>query len=66
VLSRGVNYRLDVTRDVTTWGFFFLGILLLLIPPVWTTLRSGTFEAKRWAESDYAGGSSGGDSGDDD
>jgi hypothetical protein len=66
VLSRGVNYRLDVTRDVTTWGFFFLGILLLLIPPVWTTLRSGAFEAKRWAESDYAGGSSGGDSGDDD
>lgn len=52
-LSRGVNYRVDVTRDVTTWGFFWIGLVLLLIPPIYTTLRSGSFEVKRWSESDY-------------
>lgn len=66
VVSRGVNYRVDVTRDVTTWGFFFIGALLLLVPPIWTTLRSGTFEAKRWSESDYVSSGSSSSSGDDD
>jgi hypothetical protein len=51
-----------VTRDVTTYGFFFIGCLLLLIPPVVTTIRSAAFETKRWSESDYAGSSGSEDS----
>ncbi|MCS7025667.1 MAG: DUF4178 domain-containing protein [Bryobacteraceae bacterium] len=51
---QGVNYQITVTRDVPTWGFFWMGVLLLLIPPVYRTLRAGSFEMKRWAESDYS------------
>ncbi|HUQ90355.1 MAG TPA: DUF4178 domain-containing protein [Bryobacteraceae bacterium] len=58
VAGRSVRYEIKVIRDVTTWPYFWIGILLLLIPPVWTTVRSVGFEQKRWAESDYSGGSS--------
>ncbi|MCC6343440.1 MAG: DUF4178 domain-containing protein [Bryobacterales bacterium] len=51
-----MRYQIEVIRDVTTWPFFFIGAVLLLIPAIWITIRSGSFEQKRWAESDYSGG----------
>ncbi|MBI3683346.1 MAG: DUF4178 domain-containing protein [Acidobacteria bacterium] len=56
-----VRYQVRVTRDVTTWAFFLIGALVLLIPPVFVTIRTGAFEGRRWAESDYGGSSSKGD-----
>ncbi len=58
VVANSVRYQIKVTRDVTTYGFFFIGCLLLLIPPVIITIRSMAFETQRWSESDYAGSSS--------
>lgn len=49
-----VQYQIDVRRDVTTWAFFVIGLILLLVPPVFTLLQSSAFEGKRWQESDYA------------
>lgn len=54
--ARSMNYRIRVRRDVTTWAFFWIGVALLLIPPILRTLRSWSFETKRWAESDYPPG----------
>ena len=55
--DRRVNYRIQVRRDVPNNAFFWITALLLLAPPVFTTLRSVGFESKRWKESDYSGGS---------
>jgi len=54
--ANSMRYQIQVIRDVTTWSFFFIGVVLLLIPPIWKTVRGGSFEQKRWAESDYSGG----------
>jgi hypothetical protein len=59
--SPSVRYDLELRRNVPNYGFFGLAALLLLIPPVLTTFRKGSFEAARWRESDYAPSSSGGD-----
>jgi hypothetical protein len=49
-----VAYDLKLRRNVVNYGFFFVAGLLLLIPPLITTIRRGSFEAARWRESDYA------------
>jgi hypothetical protein len=49
-----MHYQIQVRRDVTTWIFFVTGAILLLIPPIFTTFRSLSFESKRWSESDYS------------
>lgn len=49
-----VAYRVRLRRDVPATAFYLVAFLLLLVPPVFASLRSGTFEARRWAESDYA------------
>jgi hypothetical protein len=49
-----VLYRIVVLRDPANMLLYFLTLLLLLVPPVFASLRSGTFEVQRWAESDYA------------
>ncbi len=59
-----MRYELELRRNVPNYGFFGLAALLLLIPPALTTFRSGSFEATRWRESDYAPSIS--SSGDDD
>ncbi|MGP0074186.1 MAG: DUF4178 domain-containing protein [Bryobacteraceae bacterium] len=58
-----MRYELELRRNVPNYGFFGIAALLLLIPPVLTTFRRGSFEAARWRESDYAPAtsSSGGD-----
>jgi hypothetical protein len=61
-----VRYEIELRRNVPNYGFFGLAALLLLIPPVWTTFRRGSFEAARWRESDYAPSASSSSSGGDD
>jgi hypothetical protein len=41
-----------------------LVLLLLLVGPIWLGISKVRFESRRWAESDYSGGS--GESSDDD
>ena len=61
--SRNMHYTLDIRRDVPHYWYFWVAALLLLIPPILTGVRSASFEAARWRESDYApsSSSSGGD-----
>jgi hypothetical protein len=46
---------------VPSYSWFRLAALLLLIPPIFHTIRSRGFEVKRWMESDYPPVRSGGD-----
>lgn len=59
-----IRYSLQVKRGGMGLGWMLLGFLLLLIPPFGATISYGSFESKRWAESDTGGSS--GDDGDDD
>jgi hypothetical protein len=56
-----ITDRIQLTRDVPLWGNFWLLLGLLLIPPLATLLRKGSFESRRWADSDYASSSDSGD-----
>lgn len=49
-----VQYSLRLRRDVPALSFWLVALLLLLVPPVFASLRAGSFEKERWAESDYA------------
>ena len=65
-LATPIGFRLEVIRGVPYYFRYFLGIFLLLIPPIWVSIRAGGFESKRWSESDYGGGSSSAASSEDD
>ena len=58
-----VRYELEVWRGVMTWTWIWVVALLLMIPPIYISIRSISFEGARWRESDYAPSksSSGGD-----
>ncbi len=62
VMSKTINYDIIVRHDIPAPGFVFLVLFLLLIPPIWISIRKWMFEQKRWSESDYAPVASGGDS----
>jgi hypothetical protein len=64
--AAAVSYQLAVRRDVPTYVLFWIAAALLLIPPALKTVRSASFETRRWRESDYAPSSSDSDGGDDD
>lgn len=49
-----IPYTVVVRRDVPSISFFLVGLLLLVVPPVFASLRAASFETRRWAESDYA------------
>jgi hypothetical protein len=49
-----VNYVVRVDRDVPTFWFLPVALVALSIYPLVFWLRSRSFEAQRWAESDYA------------
>jgi hypothetical protein len=49
-----MRYQIAIQRDVPTFGFFWMAAVLLLIPPVVSTIRTVRFESARWRESDYA------------
>ncbi len=61
-----MNYDVRVIRDVPQTLWLWLGLPLLLLPPVWQSIKSASFEGSRWAESDYASGSSDSDDSEDD
>lgn len=48
-----IGYSVGVTRDVPVAGFYWIGFLALLIPPILLTWRSMSFERSRWSESDH-------------
>lgn len=48
-----IVYTVEVKRDVPVVGFYGIGFLALLIPPILLTWRSFSFERARWAESDH-------------
>ncbi len=49
-----VSYSLNVRRDVPNTLFYWLALLALAVPPVFALMGAGSFESRRWAESDYA------------
>ena len=48
-----ITYTVDVKRDVPVNGFYGIGFLVLLIPPILISWRSLSFERARWSESDH-------------
>ncbi len=51
-----VHYEIVIRRDVPAASFFWFAVLLLIIPPIIWSIRSGKFEQSRWSESDYGSG----------
>ncbi|MBK5296534.1 MAG: DUF4178 domain-containing protein [Vicinamibacteria bacterium] len=49
-----VNYSLKIRRDVPSPVYYVLAMVLLLVPPIFVTMRAASFEARRWQESDFA------------
>jgi hypothetical protein len=49
-----VAWSVTVRRDVPSAGLALAALAALLLPPVAAAARAGAFEARRWAESDYA------------
>lgn len=49
-----VRYAIRIRRDVPSNAFFWIAAVLLLVPPVFVSLRSRSFEGRRWRESSYA------------
>jgi Domain of unknown function (DUF4178) len=47
-----VAYDITLRHDVPNYSWFWIAALLLLIPPVFASLRSGSFETRRWNQSD--------------
>jgi len=52
--TRSMRYEIAIHRDVPNFVFFWIAALLLVIPPIFTTVRAASFESARWRESDYA------------
>lgn len=51
---QSMHYEIQVRRDVPNYSLFWIAAILLLIPPIFTTVRAASFESARWRESDYA------------
>ncbi len=56
-----VGYTLRVRRDVPSFGFYAIAFIGLILPGLFFFAQKASFEARRWAESDYAPGESGSD-----
>jgi hypothetical protein len=50
------SYEIKVRREAKGAGWIWFALIILLIPPVVTTLKASSFESQRWSESDYGGG----------
>jgi hypothetical protein len=48
-----LSLRVVVRRDVPLLRLPFIALLLLLLPVLWASMRSGAFENTRWMESDH-------------
>jgi hypothetical protein len=49
-----MQYEVLVRRDIPSLSYIIIAGLLLLIPPIVTSIRAAKFGGRRWAESDYA------------
>ncbi|MBI4873840.1 MAG: DUF4178 domain-containing protein [Acidobacteria bacterium] len=49
-----VRYQVRVRRDLPSNLYFLFAGLLLLIPPIFVSVRAAGFETARWQESSYA------------
>lgn len=49
-----VQYSIQVYRDVPRWTLFFGAVVGLFLLPLMHWVRRGSFEYKRWQESDHA------------
>jgi hypothetical protein len=58
--AKSVAYEIVLRHDVATYGWFWIAALLLLIPPIFSTIRAAAFETRRWSASDYPPTSGGG------
>jgi hypothetical protein len=65
-VGRPVRYRVTVIRDVPTALWFLAAVVLVIVPPIRTSMRAGAFEGRRWQESDHGSGGSDDDSDSDD
>lgn len=45
-----MHYDLTVRRGVPVWSWMWFAVILLLIPPVFTLIRSISYESKRWRQ----------------
>lgn len=52
--SGAVAYNLTLRHDVPNYTWFLIAFALLLIPPVWYTIRARGFETQRWMNSDHS------------
>ena len=59
-----IDYTISLRRDVPSPLFFGLAVVALLGPAIVMSMRSASFETRRWADSDYAPKSSSSDSDD--
>jgi hypothetical protein len=55
-LAPSVNYEITLRHDVPTFAWFLIAGGLLIVPPLFHTVRAAAFEKQRWAESDHAPG----------
>ncbi len=49
-----LRYGVQVVRDVPSWGWYWLIFFLLLVYPIFVSIRYSGYEQKRWMESDHA------------
>jgi hypothetical protein len=63
--GKPVRYTVKVVRDVATSVWFVGALILVVLPPLMTSLRGSAFEHRRWQESDHGTGESS-DAGEDD
>jgi hypothetical protein len=52
--AQSMLYTLEIKREVPSAGIFLIAAALLVIPPVLATWRVGSFEQRRWAQSDIS------------
>ena len=66
--GKPVSYSVKVVRDAATSFWFLCALILLVLPPILTSVRAWAFEGRRWAESDHGTSESAGsgESGEDD
>jgi hypothetical protein len=55
-----MSYEITVKHDVPNYFWFWIAAALLMIPPIFHTIRARGFEVKRWMQSDYPPVRSGG------
>jgi ribosomal protein S27E len=65
-IGKPVRYRVNVIEDVATSLWYVVTLILVLLPPIVTSIRAAGFETRRWAESDHGSSATSDDDDDDD